>query len=74
MENKDWRALKRLVGLYGTPKHTKAMTDSKPFNHGEEGTHSVCDKHNIGGKSVCCECSGGVGCGDKAMTNAPPQT
>jgi len=43
------------------------MNDLKPFNHGEEGTHSVCSKHNIGGKSVCCECSGEVGCGDDPM-------
>jgi len=40
------------------------MTDLKPFKHGEEGTHSVCDKHNMGGKSVCCECSGKDGCGE----------
>jgi len=40
------------------------MTDTKPFNHGEEGTHSVCNKHNIGGKSICCKCSGEVGCGE----------
>jgi len=43
------------------------MTDTKPFNHGEEGTHSVCNKHNIGGKSICCKCSGKVGCGDEPM-------
>ena len=43
------------------------MTDTKPFNHGEEGTHNVCNKHNIGGKSVCCKCSGKVGCGDEFM-------
>jgi len=47
------------------------MTDTKPFNHGEEGTHSVCNKHNIGGKSVCCECSGEVGCGDEPMKTKP---
>jgi len=45
------------------------MTDKKPFKHGEEGTHSVCNKHNIGGKSVCCECSGKAGCGDDLMTD-----
>jgi len=44
------------------------MTDTKPFNHGEEGTHSVCNKHNIGGESVCCECSGKDDCGDITMT------
>jgi len=44
------------------------MNDLKPFKHGEEGTHSVCNKHNIGGKSVCCECSEEVGCGDITMT------
>ena len=38
------------------------MNDLKPFNHGEEGTHSVCNKHNIGGKSVCCECAGKTDC------------
>ena len=40
------------------------MNDLQPFKHGEEGTHSVCNKHNIGGKSVCCECSGKTGCSD----------
>jgi len=40
------------------------MNDLKPFKHGEEGTHSVCNKHNIGGKSICCKCSGEVGCGE----------
>lgn len=40
------------------------MTDLQPFRHGEEGTHSVCNKHNIGGKSVCCECSGKKDCSD----------
>jgi len=43
------------------------MNDLKPFKHGEEGTHSACNKHNIG-KSVCCECSGRGDCGDEAMT------
>ena len=32
------------------------MDDLKPFVHGEEGTHSVCDKHNVGMKSLCCQC------------------
>jgi len=48
-------------------KYTKVMNDSKPFKHGEEGTHNVCNKHNIGGKSVCCECSGKDDCGDEPM-------
>jgi len=43
------------------------MNDLKPFKHGEEGTHSVCNKHNIGGKSICCECSGKADCGDEPM-------
>lgn len=25
-------------------------------------THSVCNKHNIGGQSACCECSGKTDC------------
>lgn len=28
----------------------------------EEETHSVCQKHFAGGKSVCCECSGKTDC------------
>ena len=44
------------------------MNDLKPFKHGEEGTHSVCNKHNIDGNSVCCECSGKDDCGDEPMT------
>ena len=40
------------------------MNDTKPFKHGEEGTHWVCNKHNIGGKSVCCECSKKDDCGE----------
>jgi len=43
------------------------MNDLKPFKHGEEGTHSVCNKHNIDGNSVCCECSGKDDCGDEPM-------
>jgi len=43
------------------------MNDLKPFKHGEEGTHSVCNKHNIGGKSICCKCSGEDDCGDEPM-------
>jgi len=43
------------------------MNDLKPFKQGEEGTHSICNKHNIGGKSICCKCSGKVGCGDEPM-------
>jgi len=46
------------------------MNDTKPLKHGEEGTHSVCNKHNIGDKSVCCECSGKDNCGDEPMTYA----
>lgn len=30
--------------------------EPEKFKHGEEGTHYVCNKHNIGGKSVCCGC------------------
>lgn len=40
------------------------MNDLQDFKHGEEGTHSVCNKHNIGGKSVCCECTGKTDCSD----------
>jgi len=39
------------------------MNDLKPFKHGEESTHGVCHKHNIGYKSACCECSGRGDCG-----------
>ena len=44
------------------------MNDLMPYRHGDEGvgsTHSVCNKHNIGGKSVCCECSGKTDCSNK---------
>ena len=40
------------------------MNDTIQWKHGEEGTHSVCNKHNIGGKSVCCECSKKDDCGE----------
>jgi hypothetical protein len=40
------------------------MNDLLPFEHGEEGTHAVCNKHNIGGHSVCCECTGKTDCSD----------
>jgi len=40
------------------------MNDLQTFQHGEEGTHSVCNKHNIGGQSVCCECSGKTDCSE----------
>jgi len=43
------------------------MTDLQPHKHGDEGagsTHAVCNKHNIGDKSVCCECSGKDDCSD----------
>jgi len=43
------------------------MSDLKPFKHGEENTHSVCNKHNTGGKSVCCDCSGKDDCGYESM-------
>ena len=43
------------------------MNDLLPFKHGEEGTHAVCNKHNIGGKSVCCECSGKTDCSDEIV-------
>jgi len=43
------------------------MNDLKPFKQGEEGTHSICNKHNVKGKSICCRCSGEVGCGDEPM-------
>ena len=33
-------------------------------------THAVCNKHNIGGKSVCCECSGKTDC----LNEMPPKT
>lgn len=45
------------------------MNDLKPFKHGEEGTHAVCNKHNIGGQSVCCECSGKTDCSDMPNLN-----
>ena len=41
------------------------MNDLRPHKHGDEGvgsTHAVCNKHNIGGKSVCCECTGKTDC------------
>lgn len=44
------------------------MNDLEKFTHGQEGTHSVCNKHNIGDKSVCCECSGKLDC-----SNSTPQ-
>lgn len=31
-------------------------------------THSVCNKHNIGDKSVCCECTGKTDCSDSPKT------
>lgn len=31
-------------------------------NHTDDITHSVCNKHNIGVKSVCCACSGKTDC------------
>lgn len=43
------------------------MNDLLPFRHGEEGTHAVCNKHNIGGKSVCCECTGKTDCADTPL-------
>ena len=35
------------------------MNDLKPFVHGEEGTHYVCDNRlkEEGGKAICCECN-----------------
>lgn len=45
------------------------MSDLQPFRHGEEGTHAICNKHNIGGKSVCCECSGRTDCSDTAASS-----
>jgi len=44
------------------------MNDLKPFQHGEEGTHSVCYKHSVGGNSVCCKCTGKDDCGDEPMS------
>ena len=38
------------------------MNDLKQFKHGEEGTHYVCPKHNIGGKSLCCHCTNKTDC------------
>ena len=34
------------------------MNDTQPFEHGEEGTHSACNKRirNEGGKARCCYC------------------
>jgi len=43
------------------------MNDFRPYRHADEGrgsTHAVCNKHNIGGKSVCCECSEKTDCSD----------
>lgn len=36
------------------------MNDLKPFKHGEEGTHYVCQEvlELKGGKATCCGCSG----------------
>lgn len=41
------------------------MTDTKPFVHGEEGTHSVCANRlaKDGGKSHCCTCEPHEDCG-----------
>lgn len=43
------------------------MNDLKPHKHADEGegsTHAVCicTKHNIGGESICCECSRKTDC------------
>lgn len=46
------------------------MNDSNKFKHGDEGTHSVCNKRsaNEGGKSRCCYCVPHEGC--ESMTNS----
>lgn len=43
------------------------MNDLKLFKHGDEGTHSVCNKHNMGDKSVCCECTGKTDCSNSPL-------
>ena len=41
------------------------MDDLKQFQHGEEGTHCVCEKRlkKEGSKSRCCECETHEDCG-----------
>ena len=58
----DYRSCPHCLGI--NKPVDKGFNDLKPFIHGEEGTHSVCNKHNIGGKSLCCECSGKTDCDD----------
>lgn len=40
------------------------MNDLSLFEHGEEGTHSVCEKHNVGYASSCCQCKKRTDCYD----------
>lgn len=42
------------------------MNDLKPFKHGDEGTHAICNKHmaELGWKAGCCECAGKTDCED----------
>lgn len=49
----------------------KTFNDLAPFEHGDEGTHSVCAKHDIGDKSVCCECAGKTDCGNTPSISMP---
>jgi len=46
--------------------------DLEPFKHGEEGTHSVCNKHfaEFGGEARCCECSKKTDCGNNQPSSA----
>lgn len=48
------------------------MSDLKPFVHGEEGTHSVCNARLAaeGGKSRCCYCRPHKGCDFDAPQSA----
>lgn len=45
-------------------KTKEEFDDLKPFEHGEEGTHSCCSKRlsKEGGKARCCYCVPHEGC------------
>ena len=49
------------------------MNDLKPFQHGEEGTHSVCKNRlkKEGGKATCCVCNPHENCGKKSGGGMP---
>ena len=49
-------------GFKPTPldKVTTKISDTKPFEHGEEGTHGCCQEisEKMGDKATCCSCTG----------------